>query len=268
LQQFASVQENRIKNTKEIARMSHHEVHMVEHSSESSDDEFSKVLTSEFVWPSKAKSLTCDALKLTHKEWQDDIKYTFDVAKCDKIFDELHKDGYIKLSHTLLPLEELKRRAYCKCHNSYSHATNNCNVFHRQVQSAINEGRLSLKEMQIDQGPFLVNKLDLENPVVLIRPEQADTTKGTNVVIGDPRPEEDAKLTPSHKVVMEKLPNGKETITITIRGSMMSSHERKVEGSTSTRDDGKRKSTAADQEQAVRPPPGQSDRHGGPPHVA
>jgi hypothetical protein len=53
--------------------------------------------------------LTCDALKPTHKKRQDDIKYTFDVAKCDKIFDELHKGGYIKLSHTLPLLEELKR---------------------------------------------------------------------------------------------------------------------------------------------------------------
>jgi hypothetical protein len=109
LQQFASVQENQIKNTKEIARPSRHEVHIVEHSSDSSDDESSEVLTTEFICPSKAKSLTCDALKPTHKKRQDDIKYTFDVAKCDKIFDELHKGGYIKLSHTLPPLEELKR---------------------------------------------------------------------------------------------------------------------------------------------------------------
>jgi hypothetical protein len=32
----------------------------------------------------------------------------FNVAKCDKIFDELRKGGYIKLSHALPPLEELK----------------------------------------------------------------------------------------------------------------------------------------------------------------
>jgi hypothetical protein len=68
LQQFASVQENRIKNTKEIARPSRHEVHMVEHSSDSSDDESSEVLTAKFIWPSKSKSLTCDALKPTHKK--------------------------------------------------------------------------------------------------------------------------------------------------------------------------------------------------------
>jgi hypothetical protein len=103
---IASVQENRIKNTKEIVRPSRCNVHVVEHSSDSSDDESSEVLTAEFVWPSKAKSLTSDMLRPIHKNRQDDIKYTFDVAKCDNFFDELHKGGYINISHTLLPLEE------------------------------------------------------------------------------------------------------------------------------------------------------------------
>jgi hypothetical protein len=67
LQQFASVQENKIKNTKEIVRLSHREMHVAEHSSNSSDDESSEVLTGEFVWPSKAKSLASDALKPIHK---------------------------------------------------------------------------------------------------------------------------------------------------------------------------------------------------------
>ena len=97
---------------------------------DSSDDESSDVFAAEFVWPSKAKSLACDALMPVQKNRQDDIKFTFDVAKCDRIFDELHKGGYIKLSHTLPPLDEVKRRAFCKWHNSYSHATNDCNVFH------------------------------------------------------------------------------------------------------------------------------------------
>jgi hypothetical protein len=101
--------------------------------------------------------------------------------------------------------------------------------------------------MQIDQSSFLVNKLDMENPAILIWPEQADTTKGKNVVIGDLRLEEDAKLTPSHKVVMEKLPNGEETITISIRASMTGSHERKAKGSTSAHDDEKPKPATADQ---------------------
>jgi hypothetical protein len=72
----------------------------------------------------------------------------------------------------------------------------------------------------------------------------SNTAKGKNVVIGDSRPENDARLTPSHKVVMEKHLDGEETITITIRGSMMCGYERKAKGSTLARNDGKRKPTA------------------------
>jgi hypothetical protein len=100
--------------------------------------------------------------------------------------------------------------------------------------------------MQIDRSLFPFNKLDLENLAVLIRLKQADTTKGKNVVIGDPRPEKNAESIPSRKVVVEKLPDGEETITITIRGSTTGSHEGKVKGPTSARDDGKWKTTAAD----------------------
>jgi hypothetical protein len=39
-------------------------------------------------------------------------------------------------------MDELKRRAYCKWHNSFSHTTNDCKVFRRRIQSAINEIRL------------------------------------------------------------------------------------------------------------------------------
>jgi hypothetical protein len=71
------------------------------------------------------------------------------------------------------------------------------------------------------------------------------------VVVSEPRPENNARLTPSRKVVIEKLPDGEETITITIRGSTTGSYERKAEGSTSAHDDGKRQPTTADQEQAI-----------------
>jgi len=73
--------------------------------------------------------------------------------------------------------QELKRRAYCKLHNIFSHATNDCNVLRRQIQSAINEGRLVVPAMQIDQNPFPVHTLELSNPKVLIRPHQAESTK-------------------------------------------------------------------------------------------
>jgi hypothetical protein len=59
------------------------------------------------------------------------MKFTFDVSKCDKFFDELLSIRKIKLSHTILPIEDFKKRAYCKWHNSHSHANNYCNVFRR-----------------------------------------------------------------------------------------------------------------------------------------
>ena len=65
------------------------------------------------VWLDQAKSYTCDALKPVNKNRQGEVRFTFDVAKCDKIFDELYKIGYVKITHVIPPLDELKRRAYC-----------------------------------------------------------------------------------------------------------------------------------------------------------
>ena len=73
-------------------------------------------------------------------------------------------------------MDELKRGAYCKLHNTFSHATNDCNVLRRQIQLAINKGRLVVPTMQIDQNLFPVHTLELVNPNVLIRPHQADVT--------------------------------------------------------------------------------------------
>jgi hypothetical protein len=84
--------------------------------------------------------LACSSLQPVQKKQQEEIKFKFNVGKCDKIFDELLKNGNTKINHTIPSAEELKCCAYCKWHNSFSHATNDCNVFRRQIQSAINEG--------------------------------------------------------------------------------------------------------------------------------
>jgi hypothetical protein len=115
-------------------------IHLVEH--DSSDDESANVYIAELVWPTKAKSSACSSLQPVQKNRQEEVKFTFNVAKCDKIFDELLKNGNIKLTHIIPRMDELKRHAYCKWHNSFSHVTNDCNVFHRQIQSAINEGQI------------------------------------------------------------------------------------------------------------------------------
>jgi hypothetical protein len=43
-----------------------------------------------------------------HPAQKEKVKFTFNVAKCDKILEELLKHGNIKLSHTIPPIEELK----------------------------------------------------------------------------------------------------------------------------------------------------------------
>jgi hypothetical protein len=133
LHQRALACESRFKETsKSVART----IHLIER--DRSDDESADVYTAEFIWPTKAKSSACSFLQPVQKNRQEEIKFTFNIAKCDKIFDELLKNGNIKLTHNIPPIDELKRRAYCKWHNSFSHATHDCNVFCRQVQSAIN----------------------------------------------------------------------------------------------------------------------------------
>ena len=138
------------------------------------------------------------------------------------------KNGNIRLSHAIPSPEELKRYAYCKWHNSTSHATNDCNVFHRQVQSAINERRLVLSEMQIDKAPFPVHTLELNNPKVLIRPDQAEGAKEKNVVIGDPRPMNANDKILAREVVKEKTADGEHTLKITIRAPRLEGGARKL----------------------------------------
>ena len=79
-----------------------------------SDDEKKEVYVAEFIWPSEAKPCSCSSLKPIQKNRQEQYRFTFDISKCDRIFDELLRRENIKLSHAIPPLEELKRRAYCK----------------------------------------------------------------------------------------------------------------------------------------------------------
>jgi hypothetical protein len=141
-------------------------------------DDKSEVYVAEFVWPSHDKSCSCASLKLAHKGWHEELKFTFDVSNYDHIFDELLKLGHIKTSHIMPPLDEIKQHAYCKFHNCYSHATNDCNAFHRHIQLVINEGRLMLHEMQVDKRPFPINTMELQQPKVLVRSHQVEVTKG------------------------------------------------------------------------------------------
>jgi hypothetical protein len=129
LQQKASAQKSRSKENRDNVKHTRH--NYVDCDFESSSNESNDACAAEFCWPSKAKSYACDSLKPVHKNRQEEIKFIFDVAKCEKIFDELYKVGCIKMSHTIPALDELKWKAYCRWHNYFSHATNDCNALHR-----------------------------------------------------------------------------------------------------------------------------------------
>jgi hypothetical protein len=81
------------------------------------------------VSPKQAKSLVCSSLQPVQKKRQDEVKFTLNVGKCDIIFDKLLKSNNIKINHTIPSADGLKCRAYCKWHNLFSHATNDCNIF-------------------------------------------------------------------------------------------------------------------------------------------
>jgi hypothetical protein len=102
----------------------------------------------------------------------------------------------IKLSsnHVIPSPEQVKKHAYCKCHNSYSHATNDCNVFSQQIQSTKNE-RLKFAEspqMKLDKDSFLMNMnmnmVELDGKKILVQPSQTESTKGKQIVIGEEWP--------------------------------------------------------------------------------
>ena len=59
--------------------------------------------------------------------------------------------------------------------------------------------------------------LELNNPKVLIRLEQAERDKGKNVVIGDPRPMDTSDKILAREVVKEKTDDGKDTLKIIVR---------------------------------------------------
>jgi hypothetical protein len=78
---------------------------------------------------------------------------------------------------------------------------------------------MSLFDMQVDKVTFLMHAIEARPPAVLIRPKQADTTQGKNVLIGEPRVAPNVETNLGRKVVLEKDDEGKNKLKITV-GSM------------------------------------------------
>jgi len=87
--------------------------------------------------------------------------YTFDVTKCDEIFDLLIADGQVAAPNgfKIPPLEQRKKRGFCKYHNFLAHKTSHCVLFRDLVQRGLNEGRLNfgdktMPQMKVDVDPL------------------------------------------------------------------------------------------------------------------
>jgi hypothetical protein len=98
--QWALDCESRAKESRNFPRSSDKprnecHVNMVEYSSKSSDDEETDMCVAELSWGSKSKPFVCSSLKPASKSWQDEMRYTFNFAKCDRIFDYLLQEKQI-----------------------------------------------------------------------------------------------------------------------------------------------------------------------------
>jgi hypothetical protein len=77
---------------------------------------------------------------------KEEMRFMFDMTKCNKLFDVLLQNNMIRLKggHIIPSVEQVTRRKYCKWHISFSHTTNKCNYFCWQIQSALNDGCFTL----------------------------------------------------------------------------------------------------------------------------
>jgi hypothetical protein len=97
--------------------------------------------------------------------------YTFDISKCDYIFDLLVIDGQIIVPKGLKvpPIEQRKKRGYCKYHNYLGHKTYQYVLFRDLVQKTINEGRLKFgdkakPQMKLESDPLQVAETSYVEP--------------------------------------------------------------------------------------------------------
>jgi hypothetical protein len=73
--------------------------------------------------------------------------------------------------------------------------------------------------MQVDTEPFPMNMIDFEGKKVLTRPNTSAEGKGKEIVIGNAREAGGNHKISCRKVVVEKTPDGGETLKVTITAS-------------------------------------------------
>jgi hypothetical protein len=120
---------NRFRDSTNKDKEAHH-VHFLE--DEHDDEEGNEICVAEWVKKLGGKPISCSFLK-PNEGRRDEIRYAFDVSKCDRLFDLLLRGGVIWLTegHVIPSADILAKKTYCKWHDSYTHTTNKCNYFRR-----------------------------------------------------------------------------------------------------------------------------------------
>jgi hypothetical protein len=127
--------------------------------------------------------------------------YDFDVAKADKHFEFLVKEGRIKLpdGHSMLRPDGVKEKRYCGFHDRNSHSINECRVFRMRIQKAIQEGHLKIdNKIKLDGNPFPQNMIGFS--VNMVTAEE----KGKVKVLISVRVKQDGSVDPARQVTLNK----------------------------------------------------------------
>jgi hypothetical protein len=97
---------------------------------EADDEEGNEICVAEWVEKPGDKPISCSSLK-PNVGWREEMRYTFDVSKCDRLFDLLLWGGVIRLTegHIIPSADILGKKIYYKWHDSFTHNTNECNYF-------------------------------------------------------------------------------------------------------------------------------------------
>jgi hypothetical protein len=97
---------------------------------EANDEEGNEICVAEWVENPRDKPILCSFLKPNGGQ-REEMRYTFDLSKCDCLFDLLLRGGVIRLTegHVIPNADILAKKTYCKWHDSYTHTTNECNYF-------------------------------------------------------------------------------------------------------------------------------------------
>jgi hypothetical protein len=137
LLQCALPYENRAKSSwfRDSANKDKEKHHINFVDEEADDEEGNKIYVAEWVEKPGDKPISCSFLKL-NRGWKEEMRCTFDVSKCDHLFDLQLRGGVIRLNegHVIPSAYILAKKTYYKWHDSYTHTTNECNFGDRYNQ--------------------------------------------------------------------------------------------------------------------------------------